>query len=200
MPCYNCGKPAMFVMEDANGAKIPICLDCRMKLLHVQQAQFDMCARMVNWAAEHMDNVLPIGSPTPRIAMSKPVIVQHGGITLNNIKVDNSTIGVLNTGSLEMVDSAVSVLHQAGDDKLGQAVQEFTQAVVSAKDLDAKQKNELLSLLSVIASEATAPSDQRRSAAMWPIIEKLAILAGGIASLAEIWERVGPILRAVFPQ
>jgi hypothetical protein len=199
MPCYNCGKPAMVQHEDQAGNKFPLCLDCHAKLVQASMQRSEMLERAYNFFAQQMDNIAPWGPPTPRFPERKPPIIHTGELTLNNIKVDRSTIGVLNTGSIEMVDSAVTVLHQAGNDQLSDAIRELTQAVVSSTELASKQKNELVQLLSVVASEATQEPPQRRSAAMWPVIERVATLVGGVANLAEIWDRVSPILRAAFP-
>ena len=155
---------------------------------------FERTVRLYNHAARRIGASL--GIPVQQITERQ--IVPVGGVTLNNISIDNSVVGVLNTGSIETVDAAVTTLNRSGETGIAQALTDLTQAVASNKEATNETKNEILEILSVVSSEATAPKGKRRSTAMKPMLREMATLLGGVASLSLLWDRFGPVLTAFF--
>ena len=155
---------------------------------------FERTVRLYNLAARRIGASL--GIPVQQITERQ--IVPVGGVTLNNISIDNSVVGVLNTGSIETVDAAVTTLNRSGETGIAQALTDLTQAVASNKEATNETKNEILEILSVVSSEATAPKGKRRSTAMKPMLREMATLLGGVASLSLLWDRFGPVLTAFF--
>ncbi len=158
--------------------------------------QNDMLARQMNYLTDYMGMIVGLPGLGPRLPERKTATM--GGVTLNNIKIDRSTIGVVNTGSIETVDPAVTVLRHSGDPPLATAILELSQAVLNSSALIADTKAKLVDILSVLASEATAPKERRRVAAIRPLLQEIATLVGGAAGLAEIWDRIRPILEVAF--
>ena len=117
MKCYQCGKPAMFKVGKE---EVPLCLDCNLKLTQMSQMQLEANERMINFLSDQMDYSIGLPVSGPRFPPRKSIHV--GGINLNNIKVDNSTIGVLNTGNIESVDVSVTSLQQSGNSQLANAI------------------------------------------------------------------------------
>ncbi|MDE2059349.1 MAG: hypothetical protein KGL31_00670 [candidate division NC10 bacterium] len=175
---------------------MPLCLDCNLKHVQLITMQNEMLERQMNYLTDYMGMIVGLPGLGPRFPERKSVTI--GGVTLNNIKIDRSTIGVVNTGSIETVDSAVTVLRHSGDPQLATAILELSQAVLNSSALIADTKAKIVDILSVLASEATAPKGRRRLAAIGPLLQEIATLVGGAAGLAEIWDRVRPILEAAF--
>jgi len=195
MKCYQCGKPAMFVVGP-EGKQVPLCLDCNDKFQRMMSQQQDGLERQMNFLMEYMDMVTGIPTGGPRFP--KREIIQMQGPTFHNINIDRSTIGVLNTGSIQTVDSAVSVLHNSGADELSKAILHLTQAILSSAEIQNETKNDILEILSLLATEATVPKSKRRSKAMKPLLSQLSNLVGVASGLTTIWEHVKPILESVF--
>jgi hypothetical protein len=73
----------------------------------------------------------------------------------------------------------------------------MTEAVI-ASELGRDQKNEAVQMLDLIASEAARPKEQRRLAIVRPVIKAFAEVAKVGASLAALWDRLGPTVTAAF--
>ena len=195
MKCHQCSKPALYLVGPEN-AQVPLCLDCNLKHVQLITMQNDMLEREVNYLTDYMDLIVGLPGLGPKYPERKSVSL--GGVMLNNIKIDRSTIGVLNTGAIETVDSAVTVLKNSGDGQLAAAILELSQAVLNSGAVTADTKAKTVDILSVLASEATAPKERRRVAAIRPLLQEIATLIGGVVGLAEIWDRVRPILESAF--
>jgi hypothetical protein len=178
------------------GSRVPLCLECNLKLVQMTTMQNDMLEHQMNFLMDEMDMVTGIRTG-PRFPERR--IVQMGRVTLNNIRVDRSTIGVLNTGTIQSVDNAVTALHQSGDRDLSRAILELTQAVLASTEAERDMKNNIVEVLSILSTEATAPRERRRSKAMWPLLEQLATWVSMVPGLIEVWHRVEPVLRSAFP-
>src|SRR5947208_537253 len=102
----------MFAYKMGDG-KAPLCLDCSLKLTQLTAAQMDMQTRHLNFLTGAMESQAGVPSGTlPRYPERS--VVHLEGVTLNNIRIDRSTVGVVNTGTIGLVDSAVTALRQAG--------------------------------------------------------------------------------------
>jgi len=135
-------------------------------------------------------------SPPSRLVRQQPQYYT-GPVNVSNVTVANSAVGVLNTGSLSIVGSSIGALNDAGMDEVAAAISEITTAVVKASELDMAQKNELLELVSAIASESALPAEQRRKSVLKILIRAFGGAIGTAAALITIWEKVQPILAAL---
>jgi hypothetical protein len=151
---------------------------------------------MLNYLAGQMEATVGLPRILPRFPERRPA--QIGGVTLNHINIDRSTIGVLNTGNIERVDAAVTVLKQQGASQAGEMLKHMTEAVATAREVDAAKRNEMLELLSVLANEAAQPPEKRRPAAMRPLLSEMANLVSGSASLLQLWQHFAPALAGLF--
>ena len=115
-----------------------------------------------------------------------------GGINLNNIKVDSSTIGELNTNYIQSVDVAITNLKQSGNDQLANAINILTDSVIASNDLQNKIKDELIEILSFISSEATAPPERQRKAIAKSVIKKFEDTLSVSTQLTQLWTTWGP--------
>src|SRR3989339_1797615 len=168
MKCYQCGKPAMFLVSDKD---IPLCLDCNLKLVQTTTLQNEMLERQINYHSDLIDYTIGLPPSGPRFPVKRTVNL--GGVSLHNIKVDNSTVGVINTGNIETVDVAVSALHSEGKKEFAEALNQLATAVIKSTELQDAAKNQIIELLSLIAAEATAPKERQRKGAMKALIAQL---------------------------
>lgn len=194
MKCHQCSTPAMYQIGEQN---IPLCLDCYFKLAQIQQQQLENNERMVNFASDEMAAVVGLPPIGPRFPpRPRPVIV--AGTKLNNISVNNSVVGTINTGSIGSVDQSISALVQCGEPSLAEAIKELSEAILQSGDLNRNQKNELVESLSVIAKEAATPKESRRNTVAIALLERatqITSLANDITGVCEKW---WPVLLAAF--
>jgi hypothetical protein len=190
MSCYNCEKPAMWLVSEK---KIPLCLDCYAKFAQIQQTEIESYERMMNYFGDQI--ALSFGVPPmgPRFP-PRPKPIQFGDVSLNNIKVENSVVGSINTGTVGSVDVSITMLKQNGDTQLAEALTKLSEAVLANTVLQAHQKNEALEILSLIANEASAPPNRRRTSALKPLLSRLRDIISTAGDLTTIWQQWGTVV------
>lgn len=194
MKCYQCNTPPMYQVGDQN---IPLCLDCYLKFSQIQQQQVENNERMMNYASDEMAAVVGLPPIGPRFPpRPRPVFV--AGVKLNNISVNNSVVGTINTGSIGTVDQSISALLQTGESGLAEAVKVLSEAILQSGDLSRNQKNELVESLSVVAKEASAPRESRRNTMALSLLEKAIQVTKGASDVAEICQKWWPVLVSAF--
>jgi hypothetical protein len=91
-------------------------------------------------------------------------------ITLN---LNNSTVGFLNTGVSEILNSEINVLSKNSETKgIASAIAELAKAIADSKELDSSQRDEAIQTLEFVAEEANKPKEKRKIAV---VIAKLVI-------------------------
>ena len=184
-------------MVGPEGQQAPLCMDCYIKWQKLQLQQQEMYERQINYLTDQMESAVGMHGFLPRYPERKAVI-HAGGITLNNIQVTNSEIGVLNTGTIENVDSTVTVLKTEGNADLAAAITSLTEAVIKDNEITTNQKNQVLELLGSLSEEAVAPKEKRKLAVVRALLGELAGVLGGVATLTQAWEKTRAILQQVF--
>ncbi len=121
MKCHNCGKPASFQIEADDGV-LRLCIDCNLKYEYARSLEYQRDAHLLNQLSAAFDAVSGIPGLAPRVPIPQMQPIPISDMTINNINVDNSVIGVLNTGNIEKVDTAVTVLKQSGEDPAATAI------------------------------------------------------------------------------
>ena len=100
--CSQCDRLGLLAIEvgDSSKSVLPMCIHCYSIFVQANATQLDMQMRTANYLSDQMEHVagLPAGL-TPKYQLRN--VIHMGNTILNNIKVDNSNIGVLNTGTIE---------------------------------------------------------------------------------------------------
>jgi hypothetical protein len=196
--CYNCGKPAMYLVGP-EGKEVPLCLDCNLKHTQMLAIQNEQLEREMDFLTDYMESIAGVPRILPRYPKRQTKIIQGGTVTLNNIHVSDSNIGVLNTGNLEMVDSAITILGRDSETReVSAAISRLANAVAQSSELPSDKKNETMEILSTVASEATAPREKRRNVVVRTLLGALPTAIQTATSVLQIWHEVGPIITAFF--
>ncbi len=104
--CSQCDRPAVYAIGPE---QVPLCLPCGVLHQSIIDRQLAELNRQADRALDDMEAIA--GVPLPgRRRTPPPVIVS--GATFHNINIANSNVGVVNTGQLHQVDTAVSVIGQ----------------------------------------------------------------------------------------
>lgn len=203
--CFNCGNRATYQI----GRRL-FCVDCAEKMSRIaereQQDNFRkamMAANMLTFDLSMAETLgaLPPGSlgrvPVPQIA---PTIVT-GDTTLNNISIDGSTIGVLNTGQMQgiqQIDVNISRLGQTSETDIAEAFRALTEAIISSPAISIDQRTELVEQLHELSNQALLPQNQRRTGVIRAILTGLSSSLNGVSALATIWATWGDTIRSYF--
>ncbi|MBV8360946.1 MAG: hypothetical protein JO189_23875 [Deltaproteobacteria bacterium] len=88
-----------------------LCVDCDLKFTQAR-------ASRLNYVSGRIEARLGYPNLLPRLEIPQS-IVHSGPMTFNNIKVDKSAVGVINTGFVNNLDAIVGQVREAGDPDLG---------------------------------------------------------------------------------
>ena len=174
-----------------------LCLDCSIKYERLMDDRIAADERQINYLEDLMADTVGLPRTGPKYP-PRPPRVHFQGVTLNNIHIKDSTVGVINTGLIERVDVAIGALKRAGEEDIADAVRQLAEAIVSAQDLEPARKNDAMEMLESVAGEATQPPERRRKAAVRPLLSALAEILKTSAALSALWEKVGGPLLAAF--
>jgi len=197
MKCTNCGNNAVYKIQSPEGT-IYLCIDCNLKHEQAQSLEFERNARLLNKLAGDFEMAVGLPLGIPRIPIPPPPAIHTGDLKLNSIKIDRSNIGVLNTGTIKTLRHVVTTLNNSGDKDAAAAIKALTEAVAAEQKIQAEEKNKILDILSLLASEATVPKEARRKAGMRPLMIELMTIFGGIPGLLQLWQQYSPVIAGLF--
>ncbi len=110
MKCSQCSNEALFIVGEKD-KQAPLCIDHYSKFINVINEKNSMLQQEMNWLGDFMEYTVGL-SPNPlRYDVTRVIsTIKTGDFVLNNINVDRSSIGVINTGNVEKIDSAITVM------------------------------------------------------------------------------------------
>lgn len=194
--CYHCGRPPIQSYGTDDGGELLLCLDCALKFDTIERGKWQRNVDLLNFTLAQYGMMTEIR--VPRLPVQPRPVYLTPSSTLNNIQVTNSNIGVLNTGHIQIIDSAVGFLSTAGSMEVADAIKTLAEAVANSTEATKGQKTELLELLSFISTEATVPAEKRKSKGIQPIITQTASLLSGLNALSSLWTKYGPVITSFF--
>jgi len=185
-------------MVGPEGQQVPLCLDCYIRYQNVMWQQQKMAERQINYSTAAMESMA--GLP-PGILPRYPdpgAVIQTGDVTLNNIHISNSDIGVLNTGTIESIDATLTVLKTEGNAGLAAAVTALSEAVIKSQKITVEQKNQIMELLDALSEQAVAPREKRKTSVVRAVFGELSGVLSGIATVAGLWQKASSVFQKVF--
>lgn len=131
--------------------------------------------------------------------MEKGIRKMPSNLTIN---LQNSTIGILNAGEIEDVQSIsvnVSSLVESGHDEVAKALKELTEAVAASSEISPGERAYVLENLEEISKQAALPSEERaKPGVLKSVLSGVASTLGAAGGLAEVWSTWGNVIRAFF--
>jgi hypothetical protein len=189
-PCGQCGRPAV-----AQAGSVSFCVDCYYRLAVAQTLQIRNAAIATNAAAAEMDFVSGLRNFTPRMQVPDLPIAP---LTLNNIRVDRSTVGAINTGEIAKIDVSITVLQQAGNKDVSEALKNLTQAIVDASDMPHHSKSSTLDQVAYLSEQAAAAAKDRKPGVIRATLTAITQTATTVSTVATAWSVAEPTLKAFF--
>jgi hypothetical protein len=190
--CANCPKPPLFEVPGPGESKILLCLDCYIRLQSVLEQDMARSVQMMNFCFEAAEHTVGLPGLLPRVPAIPTRHFIHQGDYVN---IDRSNVGLVNTGHIDAVESAVGTIKGAGNPDLAAAFQALTQCVVADAQADTEFKVKALELLSALSSEGTLPPERRRKSVLRPLLTEFSELAKQLAPLAQMYQQWAPVLQ-----
>jgi hypothetical protein len=195
--CCYCDKIAAYRIGGSE-SELLLCLDCRLKLEHANALEFQRTVQQLNFVAAAFEATSGLPGLVPRIPTPQVPPLQVGSMNVNNFNVDNSVVGVLNAGSIQSVNNAITVLRQHGSDNVANAIADFTQRLVDSTEVDNDTKNRVVEILSAVAEEVAKPETERRRGVIRPLLNEVSTAVSGLADLTQLWREYGVIILSYF--
>ncbi len=189
-PCGQCGKPAI-----VQAAGVSLCVDCYYRLVVTQTLQLRNAAIGSNAAAQQMDFVSDLRNFTPRMQVPD---LPPAPFTLNNIHVDRSTVGAINTGEVAKIDVSITLLQQAGNKDISEALRSLTQATIDASEMPEDSKSQALDQVGYLSEQAAAAAKDRKPGMIRAALSAITQTATTVSAVATAWNAAEPILKAHF--
>jgi hypothetical protein len=187
--CSQCGRPAFYVVGPN---EIPLCIQCGNLHQQVLDRQNAESNRQIERALDEMEMITGVRMRPRRQLAPTPVVVT--GATFHNISVNNSTVGVVNSGHLHQVDSSISAISGSGDGELAKAFATLTSAVMQSAQLGAEGRKEIVAILSALTAEGMLPKEGRRPGVMRPLMSRLRELLGAAADVTTVVTPLIPVI------
>jgi hypothetical protein len=195
MRCHQCERPALWNVGENGPA---LCLECMHKLQQIQNAQFVQNAAMLNLAMGEMDAVGELfGVPASSRLIPVAAIAQsmRGKTVLNNISINNSTVGLVNTGDLAKIDAAITLTRDTDAEAIGAQIQKLTQAIIDSGELTPDQKKEMLDLVQALADQVVR---ERKPSVMNALLTAIKERTEGAANIVTVVQGLAELIRGLF--
>jgi hypothetical protein len=196
MRCNKCPRPAIYQVSDQ---RIPLCLDCYHKFQTVNYMQFLQNAAMMNQALDDMDEISGFASGGGRIPVAEMAkAMQKKAPVYNNIRIHNSTVGVLNTGDLARIDAVITLTKDTDVEAVGDKLRALTQAVIDSAELAAESRKEIVDLLQSLSEQVIGSQSQRKPSVIFALMKAIEERAKGVAAISQAATLLGEAIRQIF--
>jgi hypothetical protein len=196
--CHHCDKPATF-----KRGEIPLCVDCYYKVAQADFMEQQILHNQMSWTASNLNFIeqqlyIGHGGLLPLKQMMIPPPPTAPNYSFQQIKVSDSNIGVINTGTLFNLDTSIQIMQNRGDKELADAVKQLTQAVLDSNDINNELKTDIAEQLEFLVTEVLASKDKQRKGLARKVIDNISQSISTVASLLTIWNTLNPLLKAYF--
>jgi len=159
--------------------------------------QLEQTAARIQFLLAEVESIagIPRGGIGPHVEI--PRVLDRQTITFNNIRVDRSVVGAINSGQPQAIESARSYAKQIRNPGFPELFQEFAQAVLDNRELDETKRKAIIEQLSFLISQLSAKPQQKRPAIVGAVLKSLTEALSAFSSLVTLWEKLQPLLRQV---
>lgn len=121
---------------------------------------------------------------------------------VTNIRIDNSQIGLLNTGTIKKakrITANVNSLNKKGNNEIAKSIDELTSAVINSSSLKEEIKHEIIEQLEEISKQANLKEDKRSNkSTIKAVLKSIGETLSATGGLAEIWSAWGKNITSFF--
>lgn len=194
MKCHQCNNNAMYEIGDP---KVPLCLNCYATFQQMNERNVQMLREEMNYSMDSIDSIFGI-SVGPRYPEKRSVLVSGGTVNNNHIAINNSQIGILNTGNIQNLNQTIDSLYSASQVELAENVKKFSEAILSESTLTKEQQCEVLESLDVITKELFQKPESRRKTVIKTLMSGISSMTEFTANSCTVWQVLYPLLQKFF--
>ncbi|MFQ1699251.1 hypothetical protein ACJ5NV_01515 [Loktanella agnita] len=144
-------------------------------------------AALLNNADDQMDAVLGIVGPKSRIPVEQIARAIMRSPTLNNFVINNSQVGVLNTGSIDRIDAAITLSKGSDVEPIMDHIKSVVAAVIASENIENAEKNEIIDLADAAAEELVG---RRRLPSIIAQVKAIREKIGGVLVLSDAVDKL----------
>ncbi|HEY9833547.1 MAG TPA: hypothetical protein V6D26_23550 [Stenomitos sp.] len=185
--CGQCGKGFKVHINNMG-----LCIDCYERLKILQNQELLTAMMQANMAAEEMDTIAPWGPSTPRYNINAFAETIRRQSIMNNIRIENSSIGVINTGNIESLNQNIQFLGALNKD-LAYELSNLSKAILQSSMAE-EGKSEAIDNISYVADQYAKPEDKRNKSVLKNTISTITALVSTSADLVQLWESIKEML------
>ena len=156
-----------------------------------------MLREEINYTMDSVNSMFGI-SGGPRYPTKRPVIMSGNTVNQNHIAINNSQIGVVNSGNIQNLNQTIDNLYSVSLNELAGKIKEFSEAVVSDDSLDKEKKQEVLESLDIITKELFQKPEMRKKAIAKALMNGISTAIEVSANALAIWPTLQSILHKYF--
>ena len=154
---------------------------------------------MANQAIDDMEMILPTGRSHGRIPVAEIARTASNYRTYNNIHINNSNIGVVNTGHLAKIDAAITISKGTESEEFGARLKDLTDAIVNQAEIDAQLKQKLVEIVQAISDQALSKNPSKIVIStlfqeLQKLVSDVAVIAAAVESFYGAWDRLQSFL------
>lgn len=187
--CYQCDRQAMYDVGN-----VPLCLQCAATAEHISNMQWLKNAAGINQALDEMDTVTGIALGGGRMPVAAVAAAMRRNPILNHIQINNSQVGVLNTGVIERVDATITLTRGTEFEAVGDHLKLFTEALANQREIEPKDRETLAELVESLSDQINQRKRASIAATMAAILEKSSQIAALAPVAQALWLTLKPLI------
>lgn len=178
-----------------------LCLEHRTMLINsIRGSQLENMA-MMNYLSQSIEYTMGVpGAQPPRLQIPVPIVhnapVTHN--THNNIHVDHSVVGSINTAHVGRINVAMDGITNNDNEQVVESMKAIAEAIANTTELENDTKDQLLEQMAFVAEQAALPASRRQPSVIRPVLTSISTTLSSVASLAAIWAQWGDNLLRFF--
>lgn len=184
--CTQCEKPAYFSQPQ------PLCVQCADAVSRINERLLERLERESN--AAHNDIYRAIGLTPPPAPFPDRAPVPQIGSYVDNRVTSNGPVGLLNTGSMTLLNSSISTVQQGGDPAFAHALESLRDQVASSADLTNDAKAEVLETLSFLAEQSLLAPNKRIRAVAESLFKSASRITSSAKDISDICKDWWPVI------
>ena len=188
--CSQCNRIAIGRVNNGQGPDF--CLE------HMNMFQ-NMISRNLADLQKEEDSIMDYVEMATGVRLRQPrtaPVLHQGNVIVNNLKIDRSNIGVVNTGNINEINSAITFVEKAGNVEIAKGLKDFSEAIIGTTELADPQKNEILDHLSFLSNEIKSKSESRHKTTTKTVLNTIKETLSVSSNLSTIWSVFYPLIKA----
>jgi hypothetical protein len=188
--CIQCGKPA--IVQD-------LCVEHYYMLMQANHIQLSWASAHFNALSDSLDAGAGYLVHHQRIEIPQLPNAISNISTENYFNISKSTVGVLNTGTINNLNSGITLMESQDKAEVATSIKDFIEAVDKSIQITIEAKKEILEQLDVLIAQLNAEEKSRSIGLIKSILAGITNTVTGTAALLTLWEHVSTILSSSIP-